>query len=360
MSLPFHTSGSPVASVTPVLEGTSVLIGVVAALACLALLFAVVDVVMARRERDSLKAVPRDPAVASAVSEILIARDNFSQVVSRYEVALASSSRVMSASSEGAPDPTQVDSYRTDPGSRGFDRRLEDALTLQSGSTQSLEELTIEKDEARARLLDARRLWEMVRPGAGPAAASELWAGSGLLRAWHVGPIGFERIFFRFDHAVDSSCWAIHEAKRFRFGFALGAEYQRLAIFAVGASASQLGELSARAFRGSEAALRPGFVPLRFWRRIRRSDIARDASAALLGNTKVRDLIEGPSDEARMLVDRAYEAELGDALTARTVIPQGPALISVITKGPSVLFGVWSGRAPHPELRASSDHGAWQ
>lgn len=339
------------ASVTPVAEGMRMLIGLVAALACSALIIAVYDVISVGRERRALKEVPRDPAVAAAVAEIMRARNSFTEIVARYESALSSSSRVLSPSTETTHADTHFDEPTSPPMLLGQDLS-EDGL--------SIEELAEDKDLARVRLYDARRLWETVRPGAGPAASSNLWAGYGYLRAWHLGLIGFERIYYRFDHVLDPTCWSIHEASRFRFGLAIGAEHQRLALFAVGAEASQLGELSARAFRGSEAAIRPGFVPLRFWRRVRRSKVARQASHALLDSTRISELITGPGTHARAAVHHAFETELGAELTNRTLIPDGPALISVITKGPSVLVGAWGGRSPKPVLRASSDHGAWQ
>ncbi len=336
------------ANVSIVVEGTSQIIALCGVAIVLVALFGLFDLMLARRERAKLATMRSDPAVAWAVSEILRARDSFSRVVSRYEMALGAQARVRSRANDGglpsndehpeAPDGPEV-------GPQEYD--------------SDVERLLEEKQEARERLLGAQRDWDMIRPGAGPAAASDLWFGSGLMRAWQLGFVGFERHFYRFDHALDDSCWSIFESCRFRFGLGFGAESQSLALVVVGASASQLPELSALAFGGPELALRPGFVPMRWWRRIRRDDEVRAANAILLKAGEVSDLVEGPSAETRELVLAALEAELGESLTSTTTIPPGPGLMSVITKGPSVLAGAWTGHVPEPELRASSDHGVW-
>ncbi len=322
------------------------ILSVVAVLVGLVLLFALVDLSLSRREGVKLGEVRKDRAIASAVSEILLARDNFSRVVSRYEIALAAQERVKSRSFDGGTPAVENRNVRPQIEADSFDHDV-----------QRLQE---EKAFARQRLLDAQRDWEMVRPGAGPAAASELWFGSGLMRAWQLGPVGFERLYYRFDHAIDTTCWVIYESRRVRFGFGLGAESQSLALFVVSASADQLADLSAKAFGGSEVAFRPGFVPMRSWRRIRRTPEVKAANRVLLGVNSVASLIEGPSNEARAVVMAAFEAELGEPITAKTVVPAGSGMMSVITKGPSVLVGAWLGSSPEPLRRASSDHGAWQ
>ncbi len=320
--------------------------GFLAVVGALAAIAAVLDLVLARGERERLRSVRRNPAIASAVSEILLARDHFSRVVSRYEAALAAQSRVLSRADGSSSDP---DFGNTRPD-----------VSDDNDLGPEVERLSQAKALARKRLLDAQRAWEMVRPGVGPAAACELWFGSGIMRAWQLGPIGFERFYYRFNHALDKSCWSIIEARRFRFGFGLGAELQSLALFVVGASAEQLVGLSAVALSGSEVAMRPGFVPTRTFRRLRRSTEAKEISHALLETHRVIGLVHGPSDQTRKLATEAFEAELGEALVPATVLPSAPALISIITKGPSVMFGAWAGPTPRVVLRASSDHGAWQ
>ncbi len=334
------------ANVSIVVEGTSQIIVLCGSAIVLVALFGLFDLILAHRERGKLATMRRDPAVAWAVSEILRARDSFSRVVSRYEMALGAQARVRSRANDGGVPSDDEHAKGPEVGPQEYD--------------SDVERLLEEKKEARDRLLSAQRDWDMIRPGAGPAAASDLWFGSGLMRAWQLGFVGFERHFYRFDHALDDSCWSIFESSRFRFGVGFGAESQSLALFVVGASAAQLPELSALAFSGPELALRPGFVPMRSWRRIRRDDEVRAANAILLKAGEVSDLVRGPSEETRELVLAALEAELGESLTSTTTIPLGPGLMSVITNGPSVLAGAWTGQVPEPVLRASSDHGVWQ
>lgn len=345
---------------TLVVEASIVVTSLIVGVPTLVVLFALFDVAVARSERNRLRSVRREPAVASAVSEILLARDNFARVVSRYETTVAAQSRIMSRATDGASDAPGL---AADPiGGFYEDGRLSEIhpeleLDIESPEIQAL---VIEKDRARQRLLDAQRLWDMVRPGAGPAAACQIWFGSGIMRSWQLGPIGFERMYFRFEHAVDSSCWSVFEARRLRFGFGLGAERLSLAMFAAGAAGQDLDDLSGLALGGPECGLRPGFVPTRAWRRLRRSPEAKAANNALLSQRRVSELVHGLSVQQRSAAVKAFEAELGERLTPTTVLPPGPALISVSTKGPSLMVGAWFGRTPNPIIRASSDHGAWQ
>lgn len=340
-----------VTSLSMVVEASEVLIGIGVAIVALVFLAAMGDALAVRSERRQLRAVRREPAVASAVSEILLARDHFSRVVAKYENAIAAQSRLRTLTLDGvttervAPDPAIAEIHPEVQSSAGG---------------PEIERLLIQKSEARQRLVEAQNLWDAVRPGARPSAEADLWFGSGLMRAWQLGPIGFERFYYRFDHAVDPSCWVIFEASRFRFGIGLGAETQTLALFAAGASADELGDLSGLAFGGPEVAFRPGFVPMRTWRRTRRSPHAKAANKALLQSHSVRDLAEGLSSDARSLAVAAFEVELGESLTRTTELPDGPALISVITKGPSVLLGAWAGSTPTPKIRGRSDHGVWK
>lgn len=338
-------------SLSMVVEASEILIGVGAAIVALVVLAALGDAMVFRSERSVLRAVRREPAVASAVSEILLARDHFSRVVAKYENAIASQSRVMTLTSDGIA----TEGLAHEPALAEIHPEVQN-----NAGGPEVERLIMQKSEARQRLVEAQNLWDAVRPGALPAAAANLWFGSGFMRAWQLGPLGFERFYYRFDHAVDPSCWAIFEASRFRFGIGLGAETQTLALFAAGASADELGDLSGLAFGGPEVAFRPGFVPMRTWRRARRSPHAKAANNALLQSHRVSDLTDGLSPKARSLAIAAFEVELGESLTRTTALPDGPALISVITKGPSFLLGAWAGRTPAPKIRGRSDHGAWK
>lgn len=319
-------------------------------------LFVVVDLLLAQSERKRLRSVRREPAVASAVSEILLARDNFARVVSRYEATVAAQSRIMSRAGDGQQGAVDPIGGLYDEGNL---TEIHPELELDIESPE-IQDLLVEKDRARERLLEAQKLWDMVRPGAGPAAACQIWFGSGIMRAWQLGPVGFERMYYRFEHAVDSSCWSVFESRRLRFGFGLGVERLSLAMFAAGAAGQDLDELSGLALGGSEFGLRPGFVPTRAWRRMRRSAEAKAANNALLGQRSVDGLVTGLTTPQRAAAVRAFEVELGERLTPSTLLPPGPALISVITKGPSLMVGAWTGRTPNPIIRASSDHGAWQ
>ncbi len=300
-------------------------------------LFAIYDALAARKERSSLLAVSTPPLIGRALDSVLASRTEFAGAVTRFETALARKRESVGAgpTSEGGPST----------GSQLFPTELPD-----------LEEA---KERAREKLLDAQRLWESVKPGEGPNSEVDIWMGFGFMRGWQIGPIGYERMFVRMDHAVDSNCWVVWEFRRPRIGLGLGYERQRLALFCVRADDVTLPSLVSRAFDGHEVAVRPGFVPSRFWRRFRREDGAKAANKALLKRHQLSDLISGPDLPTRRVVAAAFEDELGAKLDQIRSLPAGPGILSIHAKGPSLSLGAWTGRSPRAELRASSGHKTW-
>lgn len=299
-------------------------------------LFAIYDAIAGRKERRSLLAVSTPPVIGRALDSVLASRTEFAGAVKRYETALARQRSTVGATTSDAP---------ATPGSQLFPTELPD--------------LEAAKETSREKLLDAQRLWDAVKPGEGPESDVDMWMGFGFMRGWQIGPFGYERMFVRMDHAIDSTCWVVWEFRRPRFGFGLGYERQRLALFCVRADEQTLPQLVGRAFDGHEVAARPGFVPSRVWRRFRREDSAKAANKALLARHQLSDLISGPDQPTRRIVAAAFEAELGEKLDRITALPPGPGILSIHAKGPSLSLGAWTGRTPAPELRASSGHKTW-
>lgn len=336
--------------------------------AIVVVLFLVYDLVVSRKERSALLSLGIPFVVRQAMQGVLIARNAFADAVDRYEDAVArldtsvesvESSQTASAGSAGASGraasaPGGAPSEQPgDPLTPGVDAIFGDR-------PKDLLQLEVDKGAARERLLDAQRLWDAIRPGEVPDARHDLWMGSGFMRGWQFGPIGYERAFVRLDHLTDASAWAIWEIRRPRFGFGLGYERQRLALFCLRTSTRQLSTLLGQAFDGPEFAFRPGISPTRTWRRLRRDPMARKANRALLKRHELGQLITGPDPETRAIVTAAFEAELGQPLGQIESLPPGPGLLSIHTKGPSLSFGVWTGPRPIAEMRASSGHTAWQ
>ncbi len=300
------------------------------------ILFALYDALAGRKERSSLLAVGAPAVIGRALDAVLQSRTAFALAVKRYEEALSRQTARVGAAAG-----------------------LSDAIRSNNPFVSDIGELERHKDDARERLLDAQRLWDAVQPGERPDASIDLWMGSGFMRGWQIGPIGYERMFVRFDHSIDSTCWVAWEFRRPRIGFGLGYERQRLALFCIRTSAEQLPSLVGRAFDGHELAVRPGFVPSRLWRRLRRSDEAKAANTVLMRRHQLGDLISGPDADERRVVNAAFEVELGDRLARISELPPGPGLLSIHAKGPSFSLGAWTGPTPDAELRASSGHGTW-
>lgn len=301
------------------------------------ILFAIYDALAGRKERTSLLAVATPPVVGRALDTVLKSRTDFAGAVKRYEAALSQERSAVSAGPTGEGSAPSRQLFATE-----------------------LPELEAAKEAARERLLDAQRLWDAVKPGVGPKADIDLWMGFGFMRGWQIGPFGYERMFVRMDHAIDSTCWVVWEFRRPRYGFGLGYERQRLALFCVRTDEETLPALVARAFDGHEVAVRPGFVPSRVWRRFRRDDEAKSANKALLARHELGDLISGPDQSTRRIVSAAFEAELGGRLDSIRSLPPGPGILSIHAKGPSLSLGAWTGPTPVAELRTSSGHKTWQ
>ncbi len=313
----------------------ALLAGVIAWLVVV-VLYATYDAIAGRKERSTLLAVSTPPLVGRALDSVLKSRTEFASAVKRYESALARNRPTVGASSTGPERSPSRSLFATE-----------------------LPDLEAAKEAARERLLDAQRLWDAVKPGHGPVADIDLWMGFGFMRGWQIGPIGYERMFVRMDHAIDSTCWVVWEFRRPRFGFGLGYERQRLALFCVRTDEKTLPSLVGRAFDGHEIAARPGFVPSRVWRRFRRDDEAKSANKALLSRHQLSDLISGPDQATRRVVTAAFEAELGNKLHNIRALPAGPGILSIHAKGPSLSLGAWTGPTPEAELRASSGHKTW-
>ena len=279
----------------------------------------------------ALKSSNADAVSSRAFDAVVAARSRFSSAVKAYEVAVSKASQLALSGRPVGPEH------------------------------EDLVELELQKDTARDRLLDAQRLWESVKPSSVPASPLDLWFGSGQLRAWMLGPIGFERSFIRLDHAVDASCWAVWKVSRFRFGLGLGVERQHLAILASGADIRQLENLLSHGFDGSEIAIRPGFAPLR-WYRLRTQPVwSRKASEILLkGTSGGRMVMWGANDDVRAKVADAFEVELKKPLSQMGRMQIEDSVLTTASSGTALIFGAWTGRRPHPHFITGSNHTTWR
>ena len=289
----------------------------------------------------SLKS-PHAPEIA--FRSVLHARSAFTKAVQDYEQALVSESQMADLRGIAAVEAA------SEEGSENATTSLED--------TESLEQT---KDQKRARLLDAQRLWESVRPEPGPRSELDLWIGTGTLRAWQLGPIGREMVIVRFDHALDENCWVAWGARRLRIGFGLGAESQRMAMLAIGSSIDQLEDLTSESLDGGEIAIRPGFVPLRALRRVFTRPRMRRACAALLhGAGRPHTLANGPSADTREIVLAALLPQMDHDAADPGKLPVKRLKLITRTRGPSFLVGFWTGRKPALHVLARSNHGPWR
>lgn len=323
------------------------ILGTVLGCICAAVLvFAVYESGRARRQRQAFLRLRNDTVSHQAAAEVVSARAEFGQAVEEYEEAMTGAQRTIDVTSGAG-------SVAISGGSGGLFESV-DAPPVQAGP--SIADLEHRKDEARARLMNAQRAWEAVRPSSGPSSTLDLWSGNGVLRGWQFGPIGFERAFIRCEHVVDPDCWAAWEVKRLRLGFAFGAEEQRLALFAAAVPIDRMTEIVGRAMGGTEVALRPGFAPLRWWRRNRRIPAARRATYSLL---TTRELDHTTDDATRFTVRSAIETELGQSIDDIRELGDVDGVLSVLAAGPSVALGFWTGRSPAAEMLAASPHTSW-
>ena len=328
--------------------------------------FAAYESSAARRQRRSIVELRAEAPSQRAAAAVVKARGEFSQAVEAYETAM-----VGLGSAVGRPldritvGGSTVGASGGTPGALGGslfgnDRPVAPIVSRASESVvldlNDIAELEHRKEIARNNLLDAQRLWDSVRPAHGPESALDLWSGTGVLRGWQVGPIGFERAFIRCDHVVDASCWAAFEVKRLRLGLAFSMEEQHLAVFAAAVPAERMGEIIGRSMGGTEFAARPGFAPLRSWRRARRIPEARRAAFSLL-TTRTPD--QAIDSATRATVRNALEVELGQPLDRLRSLGGMTGVMSVLASGPSLTLGAWGGRSPQAELLAASPHTAW-
>lgn len=304
---------------------------IVLAVTAVVVAFGLYELASSERVEESLGSYRSDSASNHAFDAVVAARSRFAEAVKAYEVAVSHASQLALS---GRP---------------------------QSPEHGDLLELEKNKDEARDHLLDAQRLWESVKPDKGPSSPADLWFGTGRLRGWMLGIVGYERAFIRLDHAVDPNCWAVWKVSRFRFGLGLGVENQHLALLASGADIRQLEGLISHGFDGSEVALRPGFSPMR-WYQLRAQPVwSRAASKILLGGTPGHAAVMWGGDEAvRAKVTDAFEVELKTPLAELGRMPIDDSVLTTATRGVAFLVGAWTGRRPHPHLLTASNHTAWR
>lgn len=304
---------------------------VAVAITALIVAFGVYELITSEQIERNLRGFRADTASNHAFDSAVVARSKFSAAVRAYEEAVNHASQLALSGSTAANDHGD------------------------------LAELERQKDEARDHLLDAQRLWEAVKPASGPSSPLDLWFGTGSLRGWMLGPVGYERAFVRLDHAVDPSCWAVWKIGRFRFGFGLGAERQHLALLASGADLRQLESLISHGFDGSEVAFRPGFSPLR-WYRLRTQPLwSRRASEALLAGTGGHTAVMwGADQETRARVSEAFEVEVGVPLSKMGRMPIADSVLTTSTSGHAFIAGIWTGRRPHAYFLTGSNHSNWR
>lgn len=316
----------------------------------------------ARRQRRAITSLRAEAPSQRAAAAVVRARGEFSQAVEAYETAMAGLGSAVGrpldrvtvgGSSGGSPGALGGSLFGNDRPAVPIIGRASQSVVL---DLNDIAELEHRKEIARNNLLDAQRLWDSVRPAHGPESPLDLWSGTGVLRGWQVGPIGFERAFIRCDHVIDASCWAAFEVKRLRVGLALSMEEQHLAVFAAAVPAERMGEIIGRSMGGAEFAARPGFAPLRSWRRARRIPEARRAAFSLL-TTRTPD--QAIDNATRATVRNALEVELGQPLDGLRSLGGMTGVMSVLASGPSLSLGFWGGRSPQAELLAASPHTAW-
>ncbi len=322
---------NPLSSLTPWLVAASAVVALIVA-------FALVEWVIARRARKRWGGLGDDQTSRRAAEAVVAARSRLAAAIEadrRVEVPI----RRHPALGNVVPQ----EGRRVDP--------ERDALDRTSGPIER------ERDAARESLLDAQRLWEAVRPRRDTVARVGLWSGRGQLRAWQLGPVGFERVVLRSDHLLDPDCWNLSEYRRWRLGLGLGFESLEIAVFAAAVPSRRLDDLLRELCGGSELALRPGTAPLRWWRTSRRSQIAQTATQAVLAD---RDLGRAPLPSTTDAVWAAVREDLGNDVAIGGSLPvPGPIAVSH-TSGPSLLVGAWWGAPVSARLISASSHVVWR
>jgi hypothetical protein len=301
--------------------------------------FAIAAVRQARRRRRSLRHIARPPAPGLAYRAVVNARSAFTRSVQAYEEALAAASASSSGSSSGLAGPGDAQTQAVD-----------------------LTSMEVRKDDRRTRLLEAQRVWEMVRPATGPDSPVNAWLGAGELRAWSLGLVGHETSFIRLEHAVDPSCWVVVEMRRLRFGPAVGVERLKLGIVVEGADIQQLTGVLQVAMGSPEVAIRPGMSILRWLARLRLEGKVLFDALRGSADRSGRLFLDGLGPGTRKL-SLKYLSEVRGIDLDRTHggLAGGFERISlrISSSGPSFLVGLWFGRRPAPRILAGSNHQAW-
>ncbi len=313
--------------------------GAVAGLALagvLVVVYAVASARQAARRRRSLQHVARPPEPDIAYRAVVNARSAFTRSVQDYEEALAAAGSAPVSGSSGAGDSQ----------TRAAD----------------LEMMETRKDHRRARLLEAQRLWEEVRPVTAPDSAVNAWVGAGELRGWSLGLIGYETVLLRLEHAVDPMCWVVIETRRFRFGPAFGAERLKLGVVIEGADISQLTGLLQVAMGSPEVAIRPGTSILRWAARQRLAGKALFDALRASVDSSSRLFIAGLGPQVTRL-SLGYLSEVRgidlDRSDAGLAGGFESTSLRISSSGPALLVGLWFGRRPTPRVLAGSNHQAW-
>lgn len=346
------------------------------------LAYALYDHFSARSERLALGVAARSLA-DTVFDDLLVARSHFAATVKRYEERLADDREADDREANDREANDREFETETAPLEAAVKRVLAEVGGAQDSASPRIaiarpkrpakrsdtkrwqpfsdnsETLLADKETARRSLITTQKRWQALQPGEKPSSDLDVWVGSGFTRSWQLGPIGRERAFVRVDHVLDRECWAVWEIRRRRLGLGLSFERQRLSMFAFRVEPHLLPLLLAKTFDGVEFAARPGFVPSRLWRRLRRTPAARKANDALLKRHELSDLMTSPSDDVWAKVDDAYEVELGAPLATFDSLGDGPGLMSVHASGPSTSLGVWGGPPPIVALSSSSGHGIW-
>ncbi len=305
-----------------------VIVGVAVAALVGIVTFALVAERNHRSLRRSLAPVRRQPAPDAAYRAVVNARSAFTRSVQAYEEAL-------------------------DAGGR------EGTVTTGAADLQLMEE---QKDQRRARLMEAQRLWETVRPAASPESPVRFWIGVGELWGWSLLVAGFESAIIRLEHPLDRDCWVVVETRRLRLGPALGAERLRLGLVIDGAHIGQLTDLIQAAMGSAEVAVRPGLSIARSL-----GERRHDARPLLTGLRATLDrdrsvftdgVPDGVRQQAIAHLTSGRGIELGqpdDGLGERA---DGIGL-RIGSSGISLLAGMWTGRRPAARILAASNHQAW-
>ncbi len=291
-------------------------LGIIASVGCLAMVWSLVDERRARRLRSRLDDVVALSPIHQALLELDDARFEFQQAVRRHRRAERQ--------------------YRDDldPATR---RRVDGHAVL--------------VDEARDRLFAAdRRVATIV--GSGRRSTPGRWIGYGLVRSWGCGVVGAERAFIRIEALDDPAWWVLVEVHRPRGGIGLGWSSRRLGLVADEVGPEALLALLGAAFDDTSFELHPGIDLGRWWRDRRATWPDGEATRLLVRRGTVIDLIAGLSARER--------GRVGRLLVASRPGPDGRGVLASHVGGPSLGVGVWGGRRPVSlRLLATSGQPAW-